>query len=445
VLEAFANALRIKELRNKLIITALLLMVCRIGIFIPIPGVDFNAIKNLMQMAEQGAGNDPVRRILGMADMFSGGGLYRISIFGLGIMPYISASIIFQLLTAVIPSLEKLAKEGESGRRRISQYTRYSTVVLCLIQATMFCSVAFRYAVPGTTKTEFYVFGVTAMMVGTVFLMWIGEQIDEFGIGSGISLIIMFNILSRMPSALHQLGRQFNWNLGAGNPGEIGPERLAVLVALFVLMIVAVIVITQGQRRVPMNYARRNVQGFSARQYLPLRVNMSGVISIIFAQSIMMLPGFLKTMSNPYLQSLADYLSRGAFFYVISYMLLILFFSYFYTAVVFNPVEHADNFKQYGAFIPGIRPGRKTAEYLERIMNRITLAGAVFLAFIAVVPQIISGSLGVDPGVASFFGGTGLLIVVGVALDLVQRIESHMMMQAYEGFMKGHGRIKGRR
>ena len=445
MLEAFANALRIKELRNKLIITALLLMVCRIGIFIPIPGVDFNAIKNLMQMAEQGAGNDPVRRILGMADMFSGGGLYRISIFGLGIMPYISASIIFQLLTAVIPSLEKLAKEGESGRRRISQYTRYSTVVLCLIQATMFCSVAFRYAVPGTTKTEFYVFGVTAMMVGTVFLMWIGEQIDEFGIGSGISLIIMFNILSRMPSALHQLGRQFNWNLGAGNPGEIGPERLAVLVALFVLMIVAVIVITQGQRRVPMNYARRNVQGFSARQYLPLRVNMSGVISIIFAQSIMMLPGFLKTMSNPYLQSLADYLSRGAFFYVISYMLLILFFSYFYTAVVFNPVEHADNFKQYGAFIPGIRPGRKTAEYLERIMNRITLAGAVFLAFIAVVPQIISGSLGVDPGVASFFGGTGLLIVVGVALDLVQRIESHMMMQAYEGFMKGHGRIKGRR
>jgi len=445
VLEAFANALRIKELRNKLIITALLLMVCRLGIFIPIPGVDFSKIKALIEMAEQGAGNDPLRRVLGLADMFSGGGLYRISIFGLGIMPYISASIIFQLLTAVIPSLEKLAKEGESGRRRISQYTRYSAVVLCLIQSTMFCSVAFKYAVAGTTRTEFYLFGVTAMTVGTVFLMWIGEQIDEFGIGSGISLIIMFNILSRMPSALQQLMRQFTMELGANNPGQIGPERLAVLITLFVLMIVAVIIITQGQRRVPMNYARRNAQGFSARQYLPLRVNMSGVISIIFAQSIMMLPSFLNTTGNEYLRTFAAFFSRGAFFYILSYMLLILFFSYFYTAVVFNPVEHADNFKQYGAFIPGIRPGRKTAEYLERIMNRITLAGAVFLAFIAVVPQVISGSLGVDPGVASFFGGTGLLIVVGVALDLVQRIESHMMMQAYEGFMKGHGRIRGRR
>ncbi len=443
MLEAFGNAMRIKELRTKLLITAALLALCRLGVYIPIPGVDLTKIAKYMSDAE-GAGG--LGKVLALANMFSGGALNKASVFALGIMPYISASIIFQLLTAIIPSLEKMAKEGESGRRRLTQYTRYSTVILCLIQAGLMVRLAMSrgWVLPSARGTEFISFAILAMTAGTVFLMWLGEQIDEFGIGSGISLIIMFNILSRLPSAVESVVRNFDMALGAGEHGRIGPERLFVLMCLFVGMIFAVIIITQGQRRVPMNYARRTAQGFSARQYLPLKVNMSGVISIIFAQSIMILPSVMSGSGVPVLVTIGSYFQQGAFFYMVAYMGMILFFSYFYTAIVFNPVEHAENFKQYGAFIPGIRPGRKTAEYLERIMNRITLAGAVFLAFIAVVPQVISGLLDVDPMVASFFGGTGLLIVVGVALDLVQRIESHMMMQAYEGFVKG-GRIRGRR
>jgi len=446
VLEAFGNALRIKELRTKLLITAGLLAVCRVGVFIPVPGVNFNWIKGFI---ERSAGGEPggLASFLNLADMFTGGGLFRASIFALGIMPYISASIIFQLLTAVVPALEKMAKEGESGRRRLNQYMRYSTVMLCVIQAGFYCSwlAGAGGVIEGMGRAQFQFLASLSMTVGTVLLMWLGEQIDEFGIGSGTSLIIQFNILSRLPAALKQLWTRFDWSLGEMNPNNIGPEKLVLLFALFVFMVVSVIIITQAQRRVPMNYARRTMTGFSARQYLPLRVNMSGVISIIFAQSIMILPGFLRYARLEFLKQVADHFARGAFFYIITYMVMIVFFSYFYTAVVFNPVEHAENFKQYGAFIPGIRPGRKTAEYLERIMNRITLAGAVFLAFIAIVPQVISGTMGVDPNITDFFGGTGLLIVVGVALDVVQRIESHMMMQAYEGFMKGGGRIRGRR
>jgi len=281
------------------------------------------------------------------------------------------------------------------------------------------------------------------MTAGTMFLMWIGEQIDEFGLGNGTSLIIMMNILSRLPVALTSLYRDFTWSLEA--PNKIGPSKLLLLVSLFVFMIVAVVVITQGQRRVPMNSARRTREGFSQKSYLPLRVNMAGVISIIFAQSVMMLPGVIyENVGSLAVKHVMSYFVQWSFLYVMLYMAMIVFFSYFYTAIVFNPVEQANQFKQYGTFIPGIRPGRRTAEYLERIMNRITLAGAVFLALIAVAPQAVSSAVKIDAEVASFFGGTSLLITVGVALDLVQRIESHMMLQAYDGFMRG-GRIRGRR
>jgi preprotein translocase subunit SecY len=277
-----------------------------------------------------------------------------------------------------------------------------------------------------------------------MFLVWMGEQIDEFGLGNGTSLIIMANILSRMPVAVRSVADRFTWTLASSDPSAIGPERVLVLIALFVFMIVAVVLITQAQRRVPMNHARRTREGFSHKSYLPLRVNMSGVIAIIFAQSVLMLPRFFAGVGNRYIQTVLSYFEPWKFFYVTFYMTMIVFFSYFYTAIVFNPLEQANQFRQHGAFIPGIRPGRKTAEYLERIMNRITLAGAVFVAIIAVAPEIIASHVEVEQRIASFFGGTSLLITVGVALDLVQRVESHMMMQAYEGFMKG-GRIRGRR
>jgi preprotein translocase subunit SecY len=436
--KAFANIGRIPELRRKFIFTLLLLATCRIGVFIPLPGVDTLKIAEFMRQVEAGA----LGKLMVLADIFSGGAMNKGAILALGIMPYISASIIFQVLMPVVPALERIAREGESGRKRIAQYTRYATVILCIVQSLMMTGLLRRNDLITGSYWRFATTAAIAMTAGTLFLMWMGEQIDEFGLGNGTSLIIMMNILSRMPSAMTKLASTVTMNLGGTQEKPIGPERLALLMGLFVFMIVAVVLVTQAQRRVPMNHARRTREGFSHRSYLPLRVNMSGVIAIIFAQSVMMLPNFLKDLN--YVGPFFNYFVPWKFFYVMLYMTLIVFFSYFYTAITFNPVEQANQFKQYGAFIPGIRPGRRTAAYLERIMNRITLAGAAFVAIIAVAPQIMSSNLKVDPIVASFFGGTSLLITVGVALDLVQRIESYMMMQAYEGFMKG-GRIRGRR
>jgi len=440
MLKAFANIGRIPELRRKFLVTLGFLAICRVGVYIPLPGVDTVKVAEFMRQAEGGA----FGKLMVLADIFSGGAIAKGAILALGIMPYISASIIFQVLMPVVPALERIAREGESGRKRIAQYTRYATVILCIVQAMMMTKLLNRPDVD-LIVGEYWKFAVTAtiaMTAGTLFLMWMGEQIDEFGLGNGVSLIIMMNILSRMPSAIRKLASSVTMNLGGEPDRPIGPERLVFLVGLFVFMIVAVVLVTQAQRRVPMNHARRTREGFSHRSYLPLRVNMSGVIAIIFAQSVMMLPNFLKDLN--YVGGFFNYFVPWRFFYVMLYMGLIVFFSYFYTAITFNPVEKANEFKQYGAFIPGIRPGRRTAAYLERIMNRITLAGAAFVAIIAVAPQIMSSNLKVDMIVASFFGGTSLLITVGVALDLVQRIESYMMMQAYEGFMKG-GRIRGRR
>jgi preprotein translocase subunit SecY len=441
VFKAFGNIAKIPDLRRKFLITLGLLAICRVGVFVPVPGVDLQKIKALIERYSQG---DAGGRVMAIFDIFSGGALQRGGILALGIMPYISAAIIFQLLVAVVPALERIAREGESGRKRINQYTRYATVGLCLVQATIMAGQV-SSLVTGT-YWKFLVVAMISMTAGTMFLMWMGEQIDEFGLGNGTSLVIMTNIISRLPYAMKRLGENVTWELGGGgDQSAIDPVRLAVLLGLFVFMIVAVVLITQGQRRVPMNHARRTREGFSHKSYLPLRVNMAGVIAIIFAQSVTMLPEFFAKIENPWwLGHFFSYFQRWKFFYVVLYMSLIVFFSYFWAAITFNPVEKANEFKQYGAFIPGIRPGRRTAEYLERILNRISLAGAAFIAVIAVAPQIISSNLRVDVMVASFFGGTSLLITVGVALDLVQRIESHMMMQAYEGFMKG-GRIRGRR
>ncbi len=439
MLGAFRNITRIPELKRKLLITAALLAVCRVGVFIPVPGVDTVELGNRLSRAGGTGGG----KMMAMLNLFAGGALRRASVIALGIMPYISASIIFQLLVAVVPALSKVAREGESGRKRISQWTRYSAVLICVVQSLFVANMLKGQKVAPDTLT-FSFMCVVSVTAGTMLLMWVGEQIDEFGIGSGISLIIMVSIVSRMPAAIDYVYRNFNLTLGSSSGAEIGPERLVWLLGAFFLMVVAVVLVTEAQRRIPMHQARRAQTGFSQRSYLPLRVNMSGVIAIIFAQSILMVPGFLTNVSNPYVKTVMGYLSNWSYWYVIAYMGLIIFFSYFYTALTFNPLEHAENFKQYGVFIPGIRPGRRTADYIERIMNRITLPGAVFVAYVAVVPQLVANAMKVNWSVSSFFGGTSLLIIVGVALDLVQRIESYMMMQAYEGFLRGGGRIRGR-
>lgn len=442
MLESLRNIVRIPELRRKMLATAGILALARIGVWIPLPGVDVDRVREMVARVAEGA----FSKVWALADLFAGGALSNASVFALGVMPYITASIVFQVLIAVVPALEKIAKEGESGRRRINQYTRYATVLVCFIQGgSLAANVQGMALITGGYSYMGFLFSaVVAMTAGSLLLTWLGEQIDEFGIGSGVSLIIMVGIVSRLPAALKHVYERFNPTLGSSEEGDIDPARLALLLALFIFMVMAVVMLTQAQRRIPMNHARRGGMGFAQRSYLPLRVNMAGVISIIFAQAVMMVPGILMRIDNRWVQMLVKPFDVWSFWYVSFYMVLIVFFTYFYTAVVFNPLEHAHQFKQYGAFIPGIRPGRKTAEYLEWVMNRITLPGAVFLAIIAVFPQVVSNTMHVDYLVASFFGGTGLLIVVGVALDLIQRIENYFMMQYYDGFLKGV-RIRGRR
>jgi preprotein translocase subunit SecY len=443
---AFANIAKIPELRKKTLWTLGLLVFARIGVFIPLPGINLDAVAGAIG-STRGTG---LGEFLGILDMFSGGGLRKMSIFALGIMPYISASIIFQLLTAIVPSLQKVVKEGESGRRKITQWTRYAAVGLCLMQAVIICSTLQNQrfnGVPMAPGTFGFLFSSAIVLTAsTGFLMWLGEQIDEFGIGNGISLIIMVGIISRLPVALSEIAYQFDPAIDAADPSKIGPSHLFILAALFMLMVMAVVFVTEATRRIPMQTPKRSRVGFKQQHYLPLKLNASGVIAIIFAQSLMMVPPLLAQVAHvEWYQRLMSFTMPGTFFYISVYLLLIIFFSYFYTAVLFDPKEHAENFKQYGMFIPGIRPGNDTRDYLETVMNRITLAGAIFIAIIAVVPQLIQYALPVSWTISDFFGGTGLLIVVGVALDMVNRIESHMLMQNYEGFLRGGGRIRGRR
>ncbi|MDR1520955.1 MAG: preprotein translocase subunit SecY [Planctomycetota bacterium] len=444
--DILARILNVRELRVKLGITFLLLIVFRLGSFIPTPGVNVKSITDYVASA-QGA----VGAVLSMADMFTGGALSSMAIFGLGIMPYITASIIFQLLTAIVPALSRIAHEGPTGRKKIAQYVRVATVFLCLIQASMLAyglssaSVAGEvgsFVAEGVGTWEFFIYIVLSLTVGTMFLMWLGEQIDEFGIGNGISLIIMVGILSRIPRAIARLMSGVD---PANSGGSLSLGEVVVLLLLFVGMTLAVVLITLGTRRVPVMQAKavrgRKTYG-GQRQFLPLKVNQANVIPIIFGQAIMqVVAGGASMILGPW----AVFMSPGSFWYTVFYIVLILFFCYFYTAIQFNPNEIADNLKQGGMYIPGIRPGKRTADHLSGIMSRIALAGGAFLAIIAVAPQFISQYMGVDYDISGLLGGTGLLIVVGVALDVVQKVESYLLMRNYEGFGIAGGRIKGRR
>jgi preprotein translocase subunit SecY len=451
MLKSLQNIVRIPELRKKLLVTAGFLILYRLGRYITLPGVDAHAIDELTRSQRSGGGG--LGDMLQFASMITGGQLRQCTLFALGIMPYISASIIFSLLVKVIPQLEKLQNEGESGRQIINQYTRYSTVILCLVQA-MFIVAWMRtpqggiHLVPPDTAGSigFWLMTVLTLTTGTIFLMWIGEQITEFGIGNGISLIIMCGIIAEMPGALYQFVRNIQAKAAAGGNVPIETLKFFAFLALFCLVIVAVVVMQRGQRRIPIQQAKhtrgRRVYG-GQRHYLPLLVNAAGVMPVIFAQSLIILPSALFSAIG--ITFLHDYLTKGDnFWYLFTEMALVIFFTYFWNALTFNPVEMANNMKEYGSFIPGIRPGKRTAEYLEGIMNRITLVGAAFLATITVFPVLVSSTLDIQMIVANFLGGTGILIVVGVALDVVQKVESHLLMRHYEGFMKS-GRMRGRR
>ena len=436
----------IPELRKKILFTLGLLLVYRVGWQIPLP------IINQAELQQRFGGTEGVGALLNQVALFSAAQLDQITIFGLGIMPYISASIIFQLLASVWGPLERLQKEGETGRKKINEYTRYATVVLCIGQSWAYLGwligqnlVVDEFLVDGQLSFGWQLVTVITMTAGTVFLMWLGEQIDEFGIGNGISLLIMAGILASMPGAFSVLMQQSTVELGGG-AGKLGIEVLFLLVLLFLAVVAGVVFITLGQRRIPTQSAKhvrgRRVYG-GTRQYLPLRVNQAGVMPIIFASSLLMFPSFLFTWlagafpTNTLWTGLHDAFSRGtSFTYNLLYVILIYFFCYFWTAITFNPKDMAENLKGFGTFIPGYRPGKRTADYLEKVMVRITYVGAGFLAIVAITPIIIGGLLGIPPAVASFFGGTGLLIAVSVAFDLVQKIDSHLVMRNYRGLLE---------
>ena len=419
MLESFKSAFKVSELRTKLLYTLGMIFIFRLGAHIPVPGV---VPERFAELVNSGA-------IFGFFDIISGGALKNFSVFAMGIMPYINASIILQLLTVVIPHLEKLHKEGEEGRKKISQYTRYLTVVLAFIQGIgMVVGVSGSMQNPGPIA---FVMAALTITAGTTFLMWMGEQITERGIGNGISLLIFAGIVSRLPSGAASLGEYLN-------AGTINIFSLIVLVVIAALVIACVVAVQEGQRRIPVRYAKRvvgrRVYG-GQTTHLPLRVNQAGVMPIIFASSLLMFP---ETIVNMFQGSAAatfysTYLGWGSAAHTIIYALLIIGFTYFYTAVVMNPNDVADNIKKYGGFIPGLRPGRPTAEFISKIMSRVTFSGALFLALIAILPTFVLMATKI-PNI--YFGGTSLLIVVGVALDTMKQVESHLLMRSYQGFIK---------
>jgi len=440
----------IPELLRKLAFTLALLAIYRIGWHITLPGVNQEFLAE--QHAAGGAGG--LGEAMAFFGMFTGGNLQGATLFGLGIMPYISASIIFQLLATVLPSLRKLQKEGPAGYKKIQEYTRYATVVLCLIQAMFWMRVqgSDNFFYPHAQGIGVFWLCVMGLTAGTMFMMWLGEQIDEYGIGNGISLLILAGIVARLPWAVETVARNFTPSLGAAGDNEIGPIKLMGLVLGFLFVVSGAILITQGQRRIPIQQAKqtrgRRVYG-GQRQYLPLRVNHGGVMPIIFASALMMFPMAVSGWAarswpeSSFARFLADAFAYGGFTYCVVEVALIFFFAYFWTTVQFRPKEMAEQLRDHGHFIPGLRPGKRTADYLERVMERITYCGAAFLAAIAVIPQAVHAWLNIDFQVSQFLGGTGLLIVVSVALDLVQRIESNLVMRNYGGFLGGSTRIKG--
>lgn len=426
------NIFKVEELKNRILFTLALLTVYRIGCHIPTPGINGEALSKFLS---QNAG-----AFMGFFDMFSGGALSRVTIFALGIMPYISSSIIMQLLTVVIPSIGKLAKEGEAGRKKIVKYTRYGTVLISAIQSFGIAAGLEKMQSGMFVQNPGIAFKLITMITltsGTAFIMWLGEQITERGIGNGISLIIFAGIVARFPNAIISTVRLVQ-------AGELNLFFVVFLVAMMVAVVAAIILLERGQRKIPVQYAKRvvgrKVYGGQST-HLPLKINTAGVIPPIFASSIIMFPatvaGFIEV---PWVQAIAKQLSPGTVVYTLLYVSMIFFFAYFYTAIVFNPVDIADNLKKYGGFIPGIRPGQKTSEYLYRVLSRLTFVGAIYLAIVCVIPEVLIRRFNVP----FYFGGTSLLIAVGVALDTVSQIESHLVTRSYEGFLK-KGRLRGRK
>ncbi|MBM3308265.1 MAG: preprotein translocase subunit SecY [Candidatus Eisenbacteria bacterium] len=436
IFTSLTSIFKIPELKRRVLYTLMMLCVYRAGGHIPTAGVNGRALAAYFTQ-QQGS-------LLGLYDMFVGGAFANATIFALGIMPYISASIILQLFTAVVPYFEKLQKMGEEGRKKITQYTRYGTVGLSLLQS--YALSAYLQGLPpvgGIPIVPFPGIGFTlltmlTMTTGTIFIMWLGEQIQEKGIGNGISLIIFIGIVARYPSDWLNTYRSMRI-------GSLNVFSLVILVLVMIGIVAAVVLMTQAQRRIPVQYAKRVVgrKMYGGQStHIPLRLNTAGVIPVIFAQSIIMLPGTVATFfkGNLFMETVAAMLRPGGWLYNILYLVIIVFFAYFYTAIVFNPVDLADNMKKYGGFVPGKRPGKSTAEYIDSVLTRVTLPGALFLAFIAILPYFLMEGLSAP----FYFGGTGLLIVVGVALDTLGQVESHMLMRHYDGFL-AKGKLRGRR
>jgi preprotein translocase subunit SecY len=420
----FQNIFKIPELKTKILYTFALLAVYRIGVHVPTPGIDSIALEKIFQAYKGG--------ILGMFNMFSGGALERLSVFALGIMPYISASIILQLMTVVIPHLERLSKEGEQGRKKITQYTRYGTVILSVIQGFGISVGLEQMGAVLSPGWGFRLMTVLTLTAGTAFIMWLGEQITERGIGNGISLIIFAGIVARLPSAIVNTFRLIS-------TGEMGIFGVVVLLVLMVLVVAVIIFVEQGQRRIPVQYAKRVVgrKMYGGQStHLPLKINTAGVIPPIFASSIMMFPATVATfISIPLIKDFAASITPGNAIYEVCYVAFIFFFCFFYTAVTFKPDDVAENMKKYGGYIPGIRPGKRTAEYIDKVLTRITLGGAAYVSAVCVLPSILVTKFNVP----FYFGGTALLIVVGVSIDTIAQMESHMLSRNYEGFLKKGG------
>ena len=437
IFNTFRNIFKIAELRQRILFTLMILSIERIGTLVITPGIDTAVLEEGFKQL-QGT-------LFGLYDLFAGGAFSRAAIFGLGIMPYMSASIIIQLLGSVFPFFQKLQREGEEGRKKITQYTRYGTLLISAMQGygvaiflqNIQLSNGMR-AVPDP-GLSFILLTMISMSTGTMLIMWLGEQIDHRGIGNGISLIIFIGIVARFPNAVFQ-------EIQSGQRGLLWE---IFLLALAFGIILVVVLITQGTRRIPIQYAKRvigrKVYG-GVNTHFPMRVNTAGVMPIIFAQAIMFVPSTMITFfpESDFMDSIQRLFSYDSWFYWILYFVMVVFFTYFYTAIALNPVDVADNLKKQGGFIPGVRPGKKTSEFLDNILTRITLPSSFFLAFVAIIPALLAKYLKVPYSLASFFGGTGLLIIVGVALDFLQQVESHLFMRHYDGFMKS-GRIRGRR
>jgi preprotein translocase subunit SecY len=436
-IDTIRNIFKIEELRNRILLTLGFILIYRIGSFVVLPGVDPSQLTQLQKQTEEG--------ILGLLNMFSGGAFSNASIFALGIMPYISASIVLQLLGMALPSLQRLQKEGESGRKKINQYTRILTVIITAVQAPGYlANLTSQISTSAIMmdRTFFWISSIIILVAGTMFVMWLGEKITDRGIGNGISLIIMIGIIARLPFAV---GAEIDSRLS----GQGGPVIFLLEIIFLLAIIVGVILLVQGTRRIPVQVARAAISGRTAlpqggsRQFIPLKLNASGVMPIIFAQAIMFLPitlaGFSDSTANKFVLAFAD---NTGFWYNLVFGTLIVLFTYFYTAITINSNQMADEMKRSGGFIPGVKPGRKTAEYIDTVMSRITLPGAIFLALVAIMPAIAMLG-GVNNQFSQFYGGTSLLILVGVVLDTLQQVESHLLMRHYDGLMKS-GRIKGR-